>query len=101
MLTVVAFAQAKPGKEKDLEEALLELVSHTRKEAACINYDLHRHLGKPGMFVFYENWIDKAGLEQHRKSQHITDFRAKASDLLGEPLQIELCEMVSQRVSKK
>jgi quinol monooxygenase YgiN len=101
MLTIVAFAQAKPGKEKDLEKALLELVSHTRKEAACINYDLHRHIAKPGMFVFYENWTDKAGLEQHGKSQHIRDFRAKAGDLLAEPLQIELCEMVSQQISKK
>jgi quinol monooxygenase YgiN len=101
MLTIVAFAQAKPGKEKDLEKALLELVSHTRKEAACINYDLHRHLAKPGMFVFYENWMDKAGLEQHGKSQHISDFRAKAGDLLAEPLQIELCEMVSQQISEK
>ena len=101
MLTVVAFAQAKPGKEKDLEKALLELVSHTRKEAACINYDLHRNLDKPGMFVFYENWINKAGLEQHRKTQHITDFRAKAGELLAEPLQIELCEMVSQQATKK
>ena len=53
------------------------------------------------MFVFYENWMDKAGLEQHRKSQHITDFRAKAGDLLAEPLQIELCEMVSQQISNK
>lgn len=101
MLTVVAFAQAKPGKEKDLEATLLELVSHTRKEAACINYDLHRHLTKPGMFVFYENWIDKAGLEQHREAPHIKDFRAKARDLLAGPLQIELCDMVSEQVLSK
>ncbi|MGO9567620.1 MAG: putative quinol monooxygenase [Desulfomonilaceae bacterium] len=101
MVTIVAFAQAKSGKEKDLEKALLELVSHTRKEAACINYDVHRHLAKPGMFIFHENWVDKAGLEQDRKSQHIADFQAKAGDLLAEPLQIELCEMVSQQVFKK
>jgi quinol monooxygenase YgiN len=101
MLTVVAFAQAKHGKENELEEALLELVSHSRKEAACINYDLHRHLDKPGMFVFYENWIDRDGLEQHRKTQHIADFRSRASDLLAKPLQIELCEMVSRQVSEK
>lgn len=53
------------------------------------------------MFVFYENWINKAGLEQHRKTQHIADFRARAGDLLAGPLQIELCEMVSQQVSQK
>jgi quinol monooxygenase YgiN len=101
MLTVVAIAQAKPGKEKDLEAALLELVPHTRQEAACINYDLHRHLDNPGKFVFYENWVNKAALEQHLTTPHITDFLTKAGDLLAEPLQVELYEMVSQQATKK
>ena len=71
MLTVFAFAQARPGKEKELKEALLTLVAHTRQETGCINYDLHRHLDQPGKFAFYENWVDKAALEQHRASPHM------------------------------
>ncbi|MGO9572337.1 MAG: putative quinol monooxygenase [Desulfomonilaceae bacterium] len=71
MLTVFAFAQTRPGKEKELEEALLTLVAHTRQETGCINYDLHRHLDQPGKFAFYENWVDKAALEQHRASPHM------------------------------
>ena|SRR5208283_1673576 len=101
MLTVFAFAQARPGKEKELEEALLTLVAHTRQETGCINYDLHRHLDQPGKFAFYENWVDKAALEQHRASPHVTAFRAKAGELLDGPLEIELFEMVSQQVLKK
>jgi quinol monooxygenase YgiN len=101
MLTVIAIAQAKPGKEKSLEVALLALVAHTRREAGCINYDLHRHVDKAGQFAFYENWMNLAALEQHRTSPHVSDFRAKASDLLAEPLHVELYEMISQPITKQ
>ena len=101
MITLVAIAQAKPGKEKVLEQTLLALVPQTRQEAGCINYDLHRSLDKKGGFVFYENWADRTALEQHRTMPYMVDLRAKAVDLLAEPLQIELYEMISEQVSSK
>ena len=96
MITLVAIAQAKPGKENVLEETLLALVPQTRQEAGCINYDLHRSLNKPGMLMFYENWVDRAALEKHGMMPYMVDLRAKAADLLAEPLQIELYERISQ-----
>jgi len=97
MITLVAIAQAKPDKEKILEETLLALVPQVRQEAGCINYDLHRSLSKPGLFIFYENWADQAALEKHRTMPYMLDLRAKAADLLAGPLQIELYEMISRR----
>jgi quinol monooxygenase YgiN len=41
-----------------------------------------------------------AALELHRTTAHIKEFRAKAGDLLAEPLQVELFEMVSQKAAK-
>ena len=96
MITLVAIAQAKPGREKVLEETLLALVPQTRQEPGCINYDLHRSLNKPGMLMFYENWVDRAALEKHSMMPYMVDLRAKAADLLAEPLQIELYERISQ-----
>jgi quinol monooxygenase YgiN len=95
MLTVFAFVQAKQGKEKELEDALLTLVANTRQEAGCKGYDIHRHLAEPGKFAFYENWQDMAALEQHRKTPHVAAFRAQAGELLAGPLQVELFEIVS------
>ena len=97
MITLVAIAQAKAGKEKDLQEILLALVPQTRQEAGCINYDLHRSLSKPGVFLFHENWADREALQKHSKMPYMVDLRAKAADLLAEPLQIELYEMISNR----
>ncbi len=97
MITLVAIAQAKPGKEEILQETLLALVPQTRQEAGCINYDLHRSLSKPGVFVFYENWADREALQKHGKMPYMADLRSKMADLLAEPLQIELYEMISSR----
>ncbi|TAK94934.1 MAG: antibiotic biosynthesis monooxygenase, partial [Verrucomicrobia bacterium] len=40
-ITVVATFKARPGKESELRAALIGLVAPTRKEAGCLNYDLH------------------------------------------------------------
>ncbi|MGO9120809.1 MAG: putative quinol monooxygenase [Desulfomonilaceae bacterium] len=97
MITLVAIAQAKPGKEEVLKETLLALVPQTRQEAGCVNYDLHRSLSKPGVFMFHENWADREALQKHSKMPYMLDLRTKMADLLAEPLQFELYEMISSR----
>ncbi len=95
MLTVVAIMQAKEGKEKELEEELLSLVPLTRQEDGCINYDLHRAVGNPAKFVFYENWADKQALDSHAGMSHLKEFFGKAADLLSGQPDIGLYEMIS------
>ena len=71
LITVVATFQAKPGKEADLKKALIGLVAPTRKEAGCINYDLHISPEDPGKFLFHENWTTRATLDAHLQNDHI------------------------------
>ena len=70
-ITVVATFQAKPGKAAELKNALIGLVTPTRKEAGCLNYDLHQSPDDPGKFLFHENWTTKAALDAHLKMPHI------------------------------
>jgi quinol monooxygenase YgiN len=70
-VTVVATFQAKPGQEAELKKALIALVAPTRKEAGCLNYDLHISPEDPGKFLFHENWTTKAALDVHLKNDHI------------------------------
>jgi quinol monooxygenase YgiN len=95
-VTVVAHVHAKPGKESEVKQALLELVVHTRPEQGCLNYDLHQSSADPAHFLFYENWTSKADLDRHAQSAHIQAFRARAADLLAQPVDIQLWEMVSR-----
>lgn len=95
MITVFAYAEAAPGKEEELEKALLELVSQTRREEGCINYDLYRRADAVGAYTFYENWVDMPALERHRETQHVRRFREEAGALLAGPLRVEICLMLS------
>lgn len=70
-LTVVATFQARPGKEAELRTALIALVEPTRKEAGCINYDLHASPEDPARFLFHENWTSQAHLDAHLQSPHL------------------------------
>jgi quinol monooxygenase YgiN len=83
-LTVVAEFHAKPGKEDELRKELLGLVEPTRGERGCVQYDLHEEQGKPGHFLFYENWTSRAELDAHARSAHIERLFAIVDQLVTE-----------------
>jgi quinol monooxygenase YgiN len=89
LITVVAEMRAKPGKEEAMRQAVLSVVEPTRKEAGCVQYDLHVHAAEPGRFVFYENWTSDEALAQHSASDHLKIFRAAIADLLENPPVVE------------
>ena len=66
-ITVIATFQANPGKEAELQKALASLVTPTRQEAGCINYDLHVSAEYPSRFLFHETWTSRAHLEVRRQ----------------------------------
>ena len=98
-VTVVARVKAKSGKEDAVERELLALVRETRKEAGCINYDLHRSADDSTVFLFYENWESLDHLNRHAESAHIKALRTKAAaeELLDAPTQITLWQMLSEK----
>ena len=81
-LTLIAKWKAKPGAEDRLYEALRSLVEPTLAEQGCINYDLHRSIEDPGLFMFYENWTSRPLWERHMESQHLQEFSANTEDIV-------------------
>lgn len=94
-ITVVAHVRARPGLEETVRAELLKLVAETRKEQGCVNYDLHVSADDPGHFMFYENWESLAHLDRHAASPHIQAFRARSPELLLEPTQVTLWELLN------
>jgi quinol monooxygenase YgiN len=80
-ITVVATFQARPGKEAELKKTLISLVAPTRKEAGCINYDLHQSAEDSGKFLFLENWTSKAHLDSHLQNTHIQVLLPRLDEL--------------------
>lgn len=82
-LTVIVKITAKSGSEELLHQSLMKLVSPTLKEDGCLNYDLHRSIESEALFLFYENWENRATWEKHMVSEHIQAFQKEAEDLLS------------------
>jgi quinol monooxygenase YgiN len=94
-VTVVANFQARPGKEAELRAALIGLVEPTRKEAGCLNYDLHVSLENPGRFLFHENWTSQALLDAHLQSPHVQAVVQRLDELCSEPPAIVLWDRIA------
>ncbi len=94
-VTVKAIIKAKDGMEEKAKQELLTLIKPTLSEEGCINYDLHQSVENKNQFMFYENWKSKEDLDKHLETPHIKAFLAKAEDILAEPVEITLWEMVS------
>jgi quinol monooxygenase YgiN len=89
-LTVVAQIKAKPGQESRVRQELLSLVAPSRKDAGCLNYDLHQAQDNPALFMFHENWDSKAHLDQHLQKPAFQAVLARVGQLVAEPPQITL-----------
>ena len=83
-LTVIAKVVAKKGSVESLKSELLKLVPPTRKEAGCIEYNLHQDNEDPAVFVFYETWDSPASLENHMNSDHFKNYVNAVGDLIEE-----------------
>ena len=94
-VTVVATFQAKPGKEVELKTALIGLVAPTRKEAGCINYDLHASPEDPAKFLFHENWTSKAHLDAHLQNAHVQALLPRMGELAVGMPEIKIWEKIA------
>jgi len=59
-LTIVAHITAKADKIALVKAELKKLISPTRIEEGCLQYDLHQDRNNPACFMFYENWQSRA-----------------------------------------
>jgi len=94
-ITVVATFQAKPGKEAELKQTLIGLIAPTRREAGCINYDLHILPEDPAKFLFHENWTSKAHLDTHLQSAHIKALLSRMDGLCTAIPEIRIWERIA------
>jgi len=73
-LTIVANIKAKADHVELVKAELEKLISVTRAETGCINYDLHQDNDNPAHFMFYENWQSRELWQAHMNNQHLADY---------------------------
>ncbi|GAB5554720.1 MAG: putative quinol monooxygenase [Saprospiraceae bacterium] len=74
-LTVIAKILVKDAQREFVKAQLLQLIEPTRAEEGCINYDLHQDNENPNLFLFYENWENRALWQKHINNDHIAAYR--------------------------
>ncbi|MBC6110672.1 putative quinol monooxygenase [Pedobacter fastidiosus] len=77
---LTAIVKSKADKIAELRSILLDMVSNSRMEKACIQYDLHESLAE-NTFIFQEEWADQSSLDAHNKQSYIQAFVKKAGAL--------------------
>lgn len=87
-ITITATVNSKPDQQQQLKALLLELVSETKKETACLQYDLHQAIDQPEFFILHEEWESQQGLEFHENQPHITKFREASAGLIAGKLAV-------------
>ena len=96
-IVLIARLKVKPDSVESAKRAALAIVSDSRNEAGCLNYDFHQAIDDETIFVWHETWANKAAIDAHGASEHFKDFSAKIKDSVDEPLQITLTRMVSEK----
>jgi quinol monooxygenase YgiN len=82
-VTLVVTLRAKEGQHILLEAELRALISPTRKEEGCLQYDLHRCADQPGTFLFHEVWETREHHTAHTRTPHYLRWNARKDALLA------------------
>lgn len=76
---ILAILDAKPGREKELKDILIELTRQNRAEAGCVTFIPYESDRFPHRFYLYEIFRDAEAFETHLRYDHVKHFRSVLS----------------------
>jgi len=81
--------EARPGREKPLEECLTHFTLQCREEEGCLQYDCFQSFENPARFLLQILWRDAGSLENHLESEAVVQFLVRVSiECLNDELQM-------------
>jgi quinol monooxygenase YgiN len=83
MISITAIIKSKQENIEEVKNLVQNLVIQTRKEDACIRYDLHT---TENVFIIWEEWKDQAGLDIHNNQPYLQDFIKQSENLVATPI---------------
>lgn len=87
--------EAKPGKEKDVENFLRSGLAIVQEEPATLTWYAIRIA--PSVFGIFDTFPDDAGRQAHLTGRVAAALMAKASDLLAKPPSIEKIDVLAAK----
>ncbi|MCV9933252.1 antibiotic biosynthesis monooxygenase [Flavobacterium sp. LS1R47] len=85
MISITAIIKSKKENSEQVKTMIENLVNQTRKETACVRYDLH---ATENVFIIWEEWADQIGFDKHNNQSYLLDFVTNSETLLASPIQV-------------
>src|SRR5581483_6271790 len=81
-INVVAILHARAGRAEALVQELRANAERARNEAGCLQYDVHRSLDDPNLFVLYETWRSREALNAHFELPYMKAWAQRHAELV-------------------
>lgn len=95
-LVVMTTAEAKPGKEKTVQQALYDVAKAARAQTGCIEYSIIRSAENPAVTVNFERWASKAERDAFLAGTDVKKFASAVSGAFVESPQPESYEILDE-----
>jgi quinol monooxygenase YgiN len=92
-ITLTAKLTIKAGKEKEFETLMKGIVSKVRQEPGNRAYTMCRSKDNPRLFLFFEEYVDKAATQAH--GRHLKELGLDFSAFLDGPVVAEYYEKIA------
>ncbi|TPM33073.1 putative quinol monooxygenase [Mesorhizobium sp. B2-3-5] len=76
MLLVIGTIRMPPNRFEEARSAMESMISGSRGEDGCLEYSYARDVLDAGLIRVTEVWRDKAALDAHFRSPHISEWRS-------------------------
>ncbi|WP_139974962.1 putative quinol monooxygenase [Ochrobactrum sp. CGA5] len=81
MLLIVGTVRLPPENLVKAREAMQRMIIASRAEDGCVDYGYAEDVLEPSLIHVKEFWRDRASLDRHFASPHISDWRAAWPEL--------------------
>jgi quinol monooxygenase YgiN len=93
-LFVFARFHARAGVERDVADALLEVLAPTRAEPDCLAIHAFRSSRDARLYYIHSRWTNDAAFERHAGLPHTMRFIARVEPLIDHALDVARTELI-------
>lgn len=94
-INLTAILKSKEEFTEKVKNLLENLVENSRKENGCLQYDLHRNIENPNVFILHEVWQNNEIFDKHNSQEYVKHFFEIASNLLIEKPEVIFTNKIS------
>jgi quinol monooxygenase YgiN len=93
-LFIFARFHARPGNERAVADALLDVLAPSREEPGCLSIHACRSIRDPRLYYIHSHWKDEAAFDSHAGLPHTVRFVGRVEPLIDHPLDVTRGERI-------